>query len=48
MRKRPIHDDIKDIAHINESLFKMKLEEASNNKSPNFSITGIEKVMKNL
>ena len=48
MRKRPTHEDTKEIAHIKETTFSMRIEEASKIKSPNFTMHELEKVLKHL
>ena len=48
MRKRPTHEDTKEIANIKETTFSMRLKEASKIKSPNFTMHELEKVLKHL
>ena len=48
MRKRPNHEDTEEIARIKEDTFKMRIEEAKQNKSPPFSMKELKKVLKSL
>ena len=48
MRKRPTHLDVKDTDNIKETLFDIRIELASKNKSPEFTMIELEKVLKNL
>ena len=48
MRKRPTHQDVPDIVKIQEETFKMRIEQARKNKSPEFTMAELEKVLKSL
>ena len=48
MRKRSTHEDTKEIAHIKETTFSMRIEEASKIKSPDFTMHELEKVLKHI
>ena len=48
MRKRPTHEDVKEIANIEESTFKMRIEFASENKSSEFTMNELEIALKSL
>ena len=48
MRKRKVKDEVKKIVDLNEKVFKMRVNEARNNISPEFSMDELEKVLKSL
>ena len=48
MRKRPVNDDVKEIVDLKNDLFKERLDEAKENKSPPFTMKELELVLKNL
>ena len=48
MRRRPKHEDVKEISETNEKTFLMRIEQARINKSPPFNMNELEKVLKSL
>ena len=48
MRKRPVHEDVKNIADIQEDIFNMRLEESRKNKSLPFNMEELDMVLKSL
>ena len=48
LRKRPNHEDTEEIAIVNEDTFIKRIEAAKLNQSPPFSMTELNKVLKNL
>ena len=48
MRKRPIHKDVSDIAKIQEETFLMRIKMSRHNKSPDFTMMELERVLKSL
>ena len=48
MRERPVHEDIRDLEDTKESLFNTRIEQATRNKSPEFTMLELEKVLKSL
>ena len=48
MRKRKVKDEIKEIEALNTKLFKKRLNETKNVKSPPFEISELNKVLKSL
>ena len=48
MRKRPIHKDVSEIAKIQEETFLMRIKMSRHNKSPDFTMMELERVLKSL
>ena len=48
MRKRPTHKEVSDIVKIQDKTFLMRIEHTRKNKSEDFTMAELEKVLKNL
>ena len=48
MRKRPTHKEVSDIVKVQDKTFLMRIEHARKNKSEEFTMAELEKVLKNL